>query len=276
MDTFVPTTLADATRRFRLGTAGTEEEEPAARLATRPGAPNGSDDDNDEEEVEVVEVAVPQVAAVPEEEPEGEERGEAARRQQEQDAEDTRNRAAAQRMSGGVAVSDHKAAHRRLMRDLQSLQKTLASDAGAAMGISAHPIDDDLFHWRAVIAGPEDSVWEGGLFKLDLKFSDYYPLQPPTVRLVTKNVFHPNVYVDGNICLDTLRSCWSPTLDVETLLLSITSLLSDPNPRSAANGHAAKLLVEDRPAYDEKVRTVVEESLNQSFSDIDDEGEEEE
>lgn len=195
-----------------------------------------------------------------------------------QEAEDERARArnhdVAASLSSKVALKDSRTAQRRLMRDLHNLQQTLASAAGQSMGLSAHPIGGDIFHWRAVIAGPEDSPWEGGLFKLDLQFDDRYPLVPPTVRFLTKGVFHPNVYVDGNICLDTLKSCWSPTLDVEALLLSITSLLSDPNPRSAANGEAARMLVENRSLYLERVRAVAEKSLEQSFSDM--EGDDEE
>ncbi|EPY16605.1 ubiquitin-conjugating enzyme E2 B [Strigomonas culicis] len=174
-----------------------------------------------------------------------------------------------------VCIGDHHMAQRRLMQDLRALRKTVDSDHGADLGISAHPVEDNLFRWKAVVAGPVDTDWEGGLFKLDLSFNDEYPVVPPHVKFVTKNIFHPNVYVDGNICLDTLKSCWSPSLDVEALLLSIRSLLSDPNPRSAANGAAAMLHVKDPAAYAARVRKLVEDSLEQSFSDMDEEEEEE-
>lgn len=199
---------------------------------------------------------------------------EVRRREEERQQAVLRHQTVARKIGEHAKLKDAKAAQRRLMRDLRSLQQTLASPAGESMGLSAHPIDGDLFHWRAIVAGPEGSVWEGGLFKLDLQFSETYPMEPPHVRFLTKDVFHPNVYVDGNICLDTLKSCWSPTLDVEALLLSITSLLSDPNPASAANGAAARMLLENKPLYDERVRKLVEQSLEQSFSGAeDDDGE---
>lgn len=154
-------------------------------------------------------------------------------------------------------------ARKRLMQDLRRLRHC------ANPSIFAGPIKGDLFNWRAVIPGPDDTAWEGGVFKLRLKFSDEYPCAPPTVRFVTKNVFHPNVYGDGRICLDTLKMDWSSTLDVESLLMMIMSLLSDPNPASAANGEAARMLVNAKDKYEERVRRLVEESLEQSFSDED-------
>ncbi|EKF39713.1 ubiquitin-conjugating enzyme e2, putative [Trypanosoma cruzi marinkellei] len=156
-------------------------------------------------------------------------------------------------------------ARRRLMQDLQRIQR------GTNSFFSARPIDGDLFHWRAVVLGPESTVWEGGIFKLQLDFTDEYPCAPPKVRFLTRDMFHPNVYVDGNICLDTLKTEWSPILDVETLLMMIISLLSDPNPSSAANGEAALLYTNAKDKYEERVRHLVEASLEQSFSEDEDE-----
>lgn len=71
-------------------------------------------------------------------------------------------------------------------------------------------------------------------------------------------MFHPNIYTDGNICLDILQNRWSPTYDVAALLTSIQSLLPDPNPSSAANSSASELFSRNRPAFDAKVRKTVE------------------
>ncbi|KAG5479061.1 hypothetical protein LSCM1_02905 [Leishmania martiniquensis] len=183
-------------------------------------------------------------------------------------ARQSRNSAAAEKMGGGQQLKDHTTAQRRLMQDYRAFQKHMAE--GTSSNITAVPVDGDFFHWHAVISGPCDTPWEGGLFKLDLTFGDDYPFSPPKVRFLTKDVFHPNVYVDGNICMDTLKSSWQSSLNLEALLISIQSLLSDPNPLSAANGAAARLLTENRSAYDEKIRALVEESLEQSFSMDDD------
>ena len=55
--------------------------------------------------------------------------------------------------------------------------------------------------WQAVIFGPEDTLWDGGTFRLTLTFTEEYPNKPPTVTFVT-SMFHPNIYANGAICLD--------------------------------------------------------------------------
>ena len=69
--------------------------------------------------------------------------------------------------------------------------------------LSATPSEDNLFKWDAMIFGPADTIWEGGIFQLKMIFSDEYPNKAPSVKFVTK-MFHPNIYADGSICLDIL------------------------------------------------------------------------
>ncbi len=106
-------------------------------------------------------------------------------------------------------------AERRLLKDLKKMQEDSTSDT-----IQATPIADSLFAWEAIIFGPEDTIWEGGIFKLRLEFSDDYPNKPPKVKFVT-NMYHPNIYKDGSICLDILSTMWSPVYDVSSILTSI-------------------------------------------------------
>ena len=80
-----------------------------------------------------------------------------------------------------------------------------------------------------MISGPEKSPFEGGLFALDINFPNDYPFKPPKVRFETR-ICHPNVNSSGNICMDVLKDSWSPALTTSKVLLSITSLLCDPNP----------------------------------------------
>ena len=105
-------------------------------------------------------------------------------------------------------------------------------------GIQATPKGDSLFEWEAIIFGPDDSIWEGGVFNLIIEFSEDYPNKAPKVKFVT-NMFHPNIYNDGSICLDILSHMWSPVYDVCSILLSIQTLLTDPNINSPANNTAA-------------------------------------
>ncbi|KAJ2851827.1 Ubiquitin-conjugating enzyme E2 2 [Coemansia brasiliensis] len=144
---------------------------------------------------------------------------------------------------------------RRLMRDFKRLQKD-PSD-----GVSGAPCSDNIMVWNAVIFGPADTPFEDGTFKLSLTFEESYPNKPPSVRFISK-MFHPNVYNNGELCLDILQNRWSPTYDVAAILTSIQSLLHDPNPNSPANAEAANLYRENRKEYIRRVREIVESSWN--------------
>jgi len=90
------------------------------------------------------------------------------------------------------------AARRRLMRDFRRLKNDPPS------GISGAPLQSNILSWQAVIFGPDDTPWEGGTFNLTLEFTEEYPNKPPKVKFITK-MFHPNIYNDGQICLDILQ-----------------------------------------------------------------------
>ena len=89
-------------------------------------------------------------------------------------------------------------AERRLLKDLKKLETE-----DSTSGITATPDEDSLYRWKAVIFGPDDTEWEGGIFRLILEFTEDYPNKPPKVKFLTK-MFHPNIYNDGSICLDIL------------------------------------------------------------------------
>ncbi|KIZ07222.1 hypothetical protein MNEG_0735 [Monoraphidium neglectum] len=112
----------------------------------------------------------------------------------------------------------------------------------------------------ATILGPADSPFDGGIFSLKLTFTDAYPSRPPRVRFCSE-MWHPNIYSDGHLCLDLLQDAWSPCHSVSTLLTSIQSLLTDPNCSSPANPEAAHQYVADRVAYNRRVRRLAEKTL---------------
>ena len=126
-------------------------------------------------------------------------------------------------------------------------------------GVTGAPMDTNIMMWQAVIFGPDDTPWEGGTFKLVLEFTEDYPNKAPQVRFLTK-MFHPNIYNDGQICLDILQNQWSPIYDISAILTSIQSLLCDPNPASPANSEASRLYNENRREYNRRVREIVEQS----------------
>lgn len=108
------------------------------------------------------------------------------------------------------------------------------------IGVSAFPDGDNLFKWAANIIGPTDTVYEGLSFKLSIEFPPNYPFKAPLVKFETP-CFHPNVDLQGFICLDILKEKWSAVYTVQNILLSIQSLLGEPNNESPLNSHAAGL-----------------------------------
>ncbi|GBC03761.1 hypothetical protein RclHR1_05300002 [Rhizophagus clarus] len=105
----------------------------------------------------------------------------------------------------------------------------------------------------ALIAGPEGTPYEGGIFPAVLKFPTDYPLSPPTMKFTCK-MFHPNIYPDGMVCISILHppgddpnmyesssERWSPVQSVEKILLSVVSMLAEPNDESGANIEACKI-----------------------------------
>ncbi|CAN6659952.1 ubiquitin-conjugating enzyme E2 13 [Trichomonascus vanleenenianus] len=96
-------------------------------------------------------------------------------------------------------------------------------------GISAKPHDDNLRYFDVTVDGPSQSPYEGGRFKLELFLPEDYPMEAPKIRFLTK-IYHPNIDRLGRICLDVLKTNWSPALTIRTILLSIQALLGAPNP----------------------------------------------
>lgn len=136
--------------------------------------------------------------------------------------------------TGRVGSASTQQVSKRLQSELMNLM--MSQDKG----ISAFPDGDNLLSWVGTVEGPQDSVYEGLKYKLRLDFPPGYPYQSPTVKFTTP-CFHPNVDTHGNICLDILKEKWSALYEVRTILLSIQSLLGEPNNASPLNSHAAEL-----------------------------------
>jgi ubiquitin-conjugating enzyme E2 D len=134
---------------------------------------------------------------------------------------------------------------KRISRELQDLQND------PPMNCSAGPEGDDMFRWEGVIFGPSDSPYSGGVFKLKIIFPIDYPFKCPTVTFTTK-IYHPNINSAGIICLDILKNNWSPALTVSKVLLSVCSLLTDPNPNDPLVPEIANLYKMNREKYNEQ------------------------
>lgn len=111
--------------------------------------------------------------------------------------------------------------------------------------------ESDLYNWEVAIFGPPNTHYEGGYFKARIKFPIDYPYSPPAFRFLTK-MWHPNIYENGDVCISILHppvddpqsgelpsERWNPTQNVRTILLSVISLLNEPNTFSPANVDAS-------------------------------------
>ncbi len=136
---------------------------------------------------------------------------------------------------------------KRITKELSELAKDPPANC------SAGPIDDDMYHWQATIVGPSDSPYQGGLFFLNIHFPIDYPFKPPKVTFITK-IYHPNINSNGGICLDILKDQWSPALTISKVLLSISSLLTDPNPDDPLVPDIANLFKTDRNKYNNNAK----------------------
>jgi ubiquitin-conjugating enzyme E2 D/E len=137
---------------------------------------------------------------------------------------------------------------------LKRIQKELKDLNDAPIdNYSAGPVGDEPFRWQATIVGPSDSPYEGGCFFLDIQFPSNYPFKPPQIAFKNK-VFHCNVNANGQICLDILKDKWSPALTISKVLLSISALLTEPNPEDPLVPDIAKLYLSDRLKHDNTAR----------------------
>lgn len=133
--------------------------------------------------------------------------------------------------------------------------------------------ESDIFLWELLIVGPRDTLYEGGLFKATLKFPANYPDSPPSMRFLSK-MWHPNIASNGLVCISTLHhpsaenygyeepsQQWSPVHSVETIVMSVISMLSDPNCESPANVDAAIEMRNNYESYKKRVRHLAQKTL---------------
>ncbi|KAL8710942.1 MAG: hypothetical protein Q9220_004541 [cf. Caloplaca sp. 1 TL-2023] len=156
-------------------------------------------------------------------------------------------------------------AERILMNELKALQQE--------KWVQVELQDDDILNWSiALIVINPDSLYYGGYFLARMKFPSNYPYAPPEFQF-TRPLYHPNIYADGKLCISILHAPgddemsgelaaerWSPAQRVESVLLSIISLLDDAETSSAANVDAGVMLRNHPDRYKKRVMEDVERS----------------
>lgn len=154
------------------------------------------------------------------------------------------------------------------------LKKQLADlNKNPVEGFSAGLIDDnDIYKWEVMIIGPQDTLYEGGFFKAQLTFTKEYPQKPPKM-VFQSEMFHPNIEKDGSVCISILHEPgddkygyekaaerWLPIHTVETIIVSVISMLAEPNDESPANVDAAKMWRERPEEFKRAVSRTVRKS----------------
>ena len=129
-------------------------------------------------------------------------------------------------------------------------------------------MEDNIFEWKFIILGPQDTLYENGIFTGKINFPKTYPNEPPSVKF-DYCMIHPNIYKDGSVCISILHKGidetgyesaherWSPTQNVNTIMLSIISLLSNPNFESPANVDVNLLFSKNYGEYKNQIYKLV-------------------
>ncbi|KAI8501396.1 ubiquitin-conjugating enzyme E2 R2-like isoform X2 [Branchiostoma floridae x Branchiostoma belcheri] len=146
--------------------------------------------------------------------------------------------------------------------------------------------DENLYEWQVAIFGPPDTLYEGGYFKAVMKFPQDYPYSPPTFRFTTK-MWHPNIYENGDVCISILHppvddpqsgelpsERWNPTQNVRTILMSVISLLNEPNTYSPANVDASVMFRKWRESSgkDKEYENIIRKQTNATKEDAEKDG----
>ncbi|XP_006455627.1 hypothetical protein AGABI2DRAFT_77005 [Agaricus bisporus var. bisporus H97] len=135
------------------------------------------------------------------------------------------------------------------MRELNDLRKNPSE------GIRVQTNEEDMLDVTGIIEGPEGTPYAGGYFKVKFKFTEEFPAAPPKCWFATK-IFHPNVSSAGEICVNTLKKDWQSSYGIGHILVTVKCLLIYPNPESALDEEAGKLLLEDYESYCSRAKLI--------------------
>jgi len=111
---------------------------------------------------------------------------------------------------------------------------------------------DDLLNFRLIIS-PDEGFYRGGKFVFTFKINPNYPHEPPKVKCATK-VYHPNIDLEGNVCLNILREDWKPVLTINAIVYGLQYLFLEPNPEDPLNKEAANELQANRRLFEQNVQ----------------------
>uniref|UniRef100_K3WHP9 UBC core domain-containing protein n=1 Tax=Globisporangium ultimum (strain ATCC 200006 / CBS 805.95 / DAOM BR144) TaxID=431595 RepID=K3WHP9_GLOUD len=123
------------------------------------------------------------------------------------------------------------------------IQKDIAELDGGQAATVTFPEVNDLTMFDVKIS-VDTGLWKGASYNFSFKIPPMYPHEPPKVRCLTK-IYHPNIDLDGNVCLNILREDWKPVLDINAVIYGLIYLFYEPNPDDPLNREAAELYRND-------------------------------
>lgn len=139
-------------------------------------------------------------------------------------------------------------------RIIQELDRIKTTTSLANIGASAGPIKKtNIFEWNAILTGPKKTPYEDNIYKLLITFPKNFPESAPSIKFVTK-IFHPNVSINGDICVSSIGSKWNESTDIITILYSIFFMLKNPNLKHGINEEAVNLCKNDPNSFNLKVK----------------------
>jgi ubiquitin-conjugating enzyme E2 D len=147
---------------------------------------------------------------------------------------------------------NNRANLRRILNEVKQIRENASDDQSMFI---LNTVNNDYYNWEAIIYGPSESLYENCEFKLNIRLQDNYPITPLSIKFVTK-IPHVNVNENGEICMDILKQEWRSSHNIRTVLLSLISLLSDPNPNDPLNKNLAKLYFDDKDKYQKYIKEI--------------------
>jgi len=128
-------------------------------------------------------------------------------------------------------------------------------------------VNDNMQEFYVRFKGPEETPFQGGLWKVHVELPDQYPYKSPSIGFVNR-IFHPNIDESGSVCLDVINQTWSPMFDMINIFeVFLPQLLRYPNPTDPLNGEAAALLMREPKSYEAKVKEYVAKYATKDAAD---------
>ncbi|CAK9224793.1 hypothetical protein BDL97_04G101000 [Sphagnum fallax] len=157
-----------------------------------------------------------------------------------------KHKEAAESANGRVPIKKQSAGELRLQKDISELNLAKTTSISFPNG------KDNLLNFEITIR-PDEGYYQGGTFVFSFQISQVYPHEAPKVKCKTK-VYHPNIDLEGNVCLNILREDWNPVLSVNSILYGLQYLFLDPNPDDPLNHEAAEVLRDNPRQFDLNVK----------------------